>query len=327
MKYKKSNKKGITLLNIFLLFLLIISLVIFLISLYFLYLNLPGKPQSLEIETQNFDNGSSNTIQFYSNMKFNHNEVSYNINQDCSQEEQSRMVNAFQELSNKVNLIIFKEVLMNPDIKVSCSKEINNLEEKDYFIAGEGGAKEIVQTGKYNVITNGLILLYQSQKNSIKCNFPNTEIHELIHVFGFGHSDNKNSLMYPILESCEQKLDKSIIEELNRLYSEENLPDLYFEEAKATKRGRYLDFNITIKNSGTIDAQNIDLTILDKGEIIETKPIEEIKYGAGIFLETQNLKLINRDSQEIKFIIDYNNKIKEINKTNNKVVFNFGRQV
>ena len=77
MKYKKSNKKGITLLNIFLLFLLIISLVIFLISLYFLYLNLPGKPQSLEIETQNFDNGSSNTIQFYSNMKFNHNECKY----------------------------------------------------------------------------------------------------------------------------------------------------------------------------------------------------------------------------------------------------------
>lgn len=323
MNYKKSNKRGITLLNVFLLFLLIISLGIFLGALYFLYLNTPGEPQSLDIQTTTFEN-FSDTIQFYPNMKFNHNQISFTINPNCNQEQQKKMVAALGELSNKVNSIIFKEVLMDPDIEITCSPETEESNiNKNYFIAGEGGAKEIVQTGRYNIITNGLILLYQNQKKSIECNSPNTEIHEIIHVFGFGHSDNKNSLMYPILESCEQKLDESIIEELNRLYSEENLPDLYFEEAKATRKGRYLDFNITIKNSGAIDAKDNNLVILDQGEVVETRPLGEIKYGAGIFLETENLRLINRNSNEIQFIIDYNNMIKEIDKMNNKIVFNF----
>lgn len=281
MNRKKGSKKALTWLNKTLLILLLLSLGIFSIGLYFLYMDLPGEPQFINVETKTFDNSSLNTQQFYPNMKFNHNIISFSINPNCNQEKQTKMISAFRELSDKISEISFKETLMNSDIKITCSQETEESNiNKDYFIAGEGGAKEIIQTGRYNIITEGLILLYQTEKKAVKCDYPNTELHELIHVFGFGHSDNKNSLMYPILESCEQQLDQSIIEEIKKIYSEENLPDLYFEEAKAIKKGKYLDFNITIKNSGAIDSKNIDFTIFDNGEIVETKILDEIKYGA-----------------------------------------------
>jgi hypothetical protein len=324
-KYAQDNKRRFFL-GFLLIIMLFLSLLIIATAVYLLYLNIPGTPQSSEIylnepyENENFPK----TSQFYSNMKFNHNSISYTMDSSCEQEKQERMISAFNMLSDEIKNTSFYEVPENPDIEVSCSeKNKKTLVNEDYFIAGEGGAKEIIQTGKYNVIMGGIILLYENSKNSLKCDSPNTELHELIHVFGFTHSADENSLMYPLLESCSQKLDNSIIEELKRLYSEENLPDLYFEDIKAIKKGRYLDFNATIKNSGTINANNIELTIFDDEEPIETRKIEEIKYGAGIILEIQNLKLSDRNSKEIEFIIDYKNQIKEFDKKNNRVRIKF----
>jgi subtilase family serine protease len=125
--------------------------------------------------------------------------------------------------------------------------------------------------------------------------------------------------MYPLIESCEQKLDRSIINELNRLYSQKNLPDLYFENLDATKKGRYLDFNLTMKNSGTIDSESFILTILDDNKIIEERNFDGIKYGEGINFYATNLKLNNLNSKEIKFIIDKKNKINELDESNNEV--------
>ena len=252
-------------------------------------------------------------------MKFNHNSISYNIDPACNNEKRQRMISAFNDLALKMNLINFQEIASNPDIEVSCSKDEKEAVNKDYFIAGEGGAKEIIQTGRYNVITNGVILLYR-EKNTEECNWANIELHELIHVFGFGHSNNSNSLMYPYLESCDQKLDDSIIKELRRLYSEENLADLYFENMSAVKKGRYLDFNLTIKNSGDINSEKTIFSVLEDGEVVKDFDLEEITYGAGIVIEIKNLRLISRSPDEIRFIIDRNNLIEEIDKKNNVAV-------
>jgi hypothetical protein len=309
---KKFHPK--TILNIFLIIILLISLAIF---LYLTYLNIPGEPEKLEFKTQQTTQEETPTDQFFSYMKFNHNEISYTIDPLCNEEQNQRMNQAFNQISSEVPQLTFKKSQINTDIKISCSEQEKESLKEDFFIAGEGGAKEIIKSGKYNVITNGVILLFNGPKNSKKCDWPNIEIHELMHVFGFNHSENPNSLMYPYLESCEQKLDLFIIKKLKELYSEENLPDLILEDIDAIKKGRYLDFNITIRNIGTIDAKDISFSILDESEVIETKEFEELKYGAGIFLMMENLKLIHKNPDEITFIINKDNTIKEIDSKNN----------
>ena len=303
-----------------LLFLLITILILsgLILMIYFVYFNLPLNPEKLNVDLGKqleVINLSQAVPQFYSNMKFNHNTITYKIENSCEKERVERMLNAFDELSSRVSYIEFKSVSENPDIEVTCSNvKING--DDDYFIAGEGGAKEIIDTGRYYVINQGLILLY-GNKDAIRCDWPNVELHELLHVFGFDHSKNKESLMYPYLESCDQKLDESIISDLKKLYSQENLPDLYFENVYALKKGKYLDFNITIKNSGVIDAKGVFLVLYDEGEKVHEFELNDVPFGAGVLFSVNNAKLNNRDPENIQLIIDDENKIKEIDENNN----------
>lgn len=300
---------------------LLIMILILLIGIYFLYyLNSQGEPKNLsliteppKLETQNL---SYEVKQFYPNMKFNHNSISYEINSECNNEKKTRMIEAFQELETRVGIINFHSVSTEPDIEVSCS-EYTPKKDKDYFIAGEGGAKEIIQTGRYNVITNGIILLHGNPHQFYECEWPNIELHELLHVFGFDHSQDQNSLMYSYLKSCNQKLDQSIVDDLKKIYSEKNLADLYFEKAEAVKKGKYLSFNVTIKNSGTLDAENVILKVFDANNRLKDFELNNIPFGAGANLYVVNLKLKSRSSENIKLIIDADDSIKEIDEANN----------
>jgi len=305
--------------------LVIVFLILITTILYLLYLNIPRAPVDLNIDVQKIPGemqipSKSETMvnQFYPNMKFNHNTIIYKIDPNCNEKQKARMLKAFDIVSAKISLITFQENLEEPDIEVSCTENQEEDIKENHFIAGEGGAKEIIKTGRFNVITQGTIYLYNNlETKSIDCEYPNVEIHELMHVFGFDHSEDKNSLMFPLLNSCDQELDQSIIIQLNELYSKENLPDLYFQNVSATKKGRYLDFKLTIKNSGLVNTNNATLTILDDGEKIEEKDLGEIKFGAGISLETTNLKLARLNPKKIEFIIDKEDKIKEIDEGNN----------
>jgi hypothetical protein len=142
--------------------------------------------------------------------------------------------------------------------------------------------------------------------------------------------------MNPHLTSCDQKLDDSIINELKTLYSEENLPELSFEESAAIKKGIYLDFNITIKNSGAVgvDTKNIDLDVYEDDKLTKRFNLlndldfsgtnGNLSYGASVSAQINNLKLREMDPNKIEFIIDKDNKIKEIDESNNiaKIEFN-----
>ncbi len=316
---QKKDSTGLVLALIFL-FLLFVVLV-FLV--YLLYLNLPGESVKglVMIKGQDLTGKNYSARQFYPNMKFNHNNISYSIDINCKESKKDNVFDAFHIVESRTPLSFYEDSI-NPDIEISCS-EINLDIDESHFIAGEGGAKEIVQTGRYNIINEGIILLYNSDNSKIdKCDYPHVELHELMHVFGFNHTENKGSLMYPYLESCEQILDESIVGELNILYSQENLPDFYFKNLSAVREGRRLDFNLTIKNSGVV-ASSTTLSIFERDKLVKTIDLEEIGFGAGITLDIKNLNLLYRNSEEIKFVIDSDNKIKEINKKNNVAIINF----
>jgi hypothetical protein len=316
----RKSKKGTILSNSIYLLFLIIALFLIFYLIYVLYSNIPGNPKNLNIILENNSEILGNSkLQFYPNMKFNHNNISYFINNDCDSLKTQKVIDAFSLISQQVELINFYPIFQNPDIEIICSenKEYEKDIEKDYFIAGEGGAKEIIRTKDYSIITNGTVFLYQANFKTLQCDFPAVELHEILHVFGFAHSEDKDSLMYYHLSSCTQKLDQSIINELNKLYSQENLPDLYFENLKAVKKGRYLDYDLTIKNSGLEDAKDVNLSVLDEGKIVESRSLGDLNFGAGITLKVENLKLIHKEPKNITFIIDMENKIIEISKNNN----------
>ncbi len=306
-------------------FIVIIFLIFYL--LYLVYMEIPGNPENLEVIIRNnLRNNSQNesqvsNLQFYPNMKFNHNNISYLIYPDCDESKKARILRAFGLISDQTGIISFVQVNQNPDIEIICSenKDYEPESNKGFFIAGEGGAKEIIKTGYYNIITNGTVFLYKYPFRTSECNLPVVEIHEILHVFGFDHSEDTDSLMNPVISSCRQKLDSSIISELKRLYSGKNLADLEIQDLKVIKTGRYIDYNVTIKNSGVIDAESVNLSILDDGELVESRQIGDLNFGAGITIMVENLKLIHRNPMEIEFIVDRENKIKESNKDNNIV--------
>lgn len=308
-------------LNIFLIILLLLLLAVLGFLAYLLYQLVPGNPQSIHPETKepllNTGNLSYAVKQFYPNMKFNHNEISYKIDPKCSEDETQRMIEAFKELSSRVGVISFYPVSGNSDIEVTCSEYVHSTESKGFFVAGEGGAKEIIPTERYNVITTGIILLYGEPMGTIQCDWPILELHELLHVFGFGHSEDENSLMYAYLESCSQKLDESIIQDLKNLYSEKNLPDLYFDDVVAVKKGSYLDFNVTIKNSGVVDVDSVSLYVFDNKEKLKDFDLSDVRFGGGVSFQVNNLRLKSRSSSNIEIVIDAYNSIKEIDEGNN----------
>lgn len=316
------NESGQSIFRLLILLSLFLSLILLTYSIYIFYINTPRNPENMDIviagETEYQNITLDNIRQFQPNMKFNKNNLSYKIDPFCDSSKTKKMKEAFEILSKDVGNIFFYETDANATIEVECSndKKINEGKDNDFFIAGEGGGKDIIKTGRFNIITTGIILLYNYPIEYEECNTPNIELHELLHVFGFDHTKNQDSIMYPYL-SCKQKLDESIILELKKLYSEPNLADLYFEDASAIKKGRYLDFNMTIKNSGVIDAENVTFSIIDDGEIVETKKLGTIKYGAGVTIKIENLKLIHLNPKRIIFKIDNYNLIKEIDKKNN----------
>jgi len=326
----RKNLRGGT--GVFVLLIILLLLAGILAIIYIVYQNIPGAPVILKpivlkapvIEKKAY----AEVKQFYPNMKFNHNSISYFIDTACNDKKKQRMREAFDMFARLVKNVSFYEVFenQNPDIEVSCSEQEEE-ETRDYFIAGEGGAKEIVPTERYNVISQGIILLYKDVSGFLECDWANVELHELTHVFGFDHSENPNSLMYEYLENCEQELDKLITDELNLLYSEENLADLYFEDLNVIKKRKYLDFNLTVKNSGVINAQNVIFGVFDNDELVDSFDLKdedgEIKYGAGIIISIENLKLNNINSDNIEFIIDYDNLIKEIDEDNNLAQIGF----
>ena len=304
-------------------------------SSYYLYQNLPGSPKELIAEFGkgdiNMENGKnqipneneteiisfpSGEMQFYPGMRFSKLPISYSISSQCSEEKAENIDNAVQILEQETNLI-FEKLNNEGQILVRC-QEISNreIEKQEFFVAGEGGPTEIVNTTLHYVILKGEILLLRESD----CTQPLIALHEMLHVLGFDHSQNKMSIMYNV-SNCQQKLTKDIINEINRLSSISSLPDLYFSNITATKSGRYLSFEVEIRNRGLATSNSTTIAIYAAGDEEEQKidsfDVNEMDVGDGIFLKVENVRLPSRATDEIKFVIDTENKIAELDEENN----------
>jgi len=308
------------------LFLLVLLSAISLASLY-LYQNIPG--EEIELKITNFDiitpphkvsentlvNVSGDLVQFFPNMRFNHNNLTFFINSECSEQKKERMETAFSIITQETEIVSFtSDSEENADILVGCSFDSYETE-KNVFIAGEGGPTKIINLSIYPLILRGKVILY----NESSCDYPITELHELFHVFGFDHINDSETIMYPYSE-CNQRINPEMIENIKELYSISALAEIYFENITASKKGVYLDFNVMVRNEGLIEAKNITLEVYSEENKIDSFNLGNLNSGEGTGFDVKNLKLSSKNAENIKMIIvtetgEYNleNNILELN--------------
>lgn len=274
----------------------------------------PGK-YSHEVQ-ESLINVSGDITQFYKNMRFNHNQISYFINNKCSSEKSQSMERAFSIISEKTGVLSFSQTFSEDaaDILVGCSADSYE-KEKNIFIAGEGGPTNITNSS-YPVITKGKILLYSEE--GANCEQPLLEIHELIHVLGYNHINKSNDIMFPYLD-CAQQINDDLIEHIKKLYSIAPFAELYFSNVNAYKEDymghSYLNFNVSIENQGIIYAENIKLIVYADGKEISTFENKDIKYGASSSSYVKNLPLPSRSVSKVK--LEVTTSTRELDKKNN----------
>ena len=110
-----------------------------------------------------------------------------------------------------------------------------------------------------------------------------------------------------------------MIELIDALYEIEPLADVWISNLSAVKRGRYLDFNLTVLNEGLLDASNIELSIVVGRDVVEVLDIGEIDIGFGRTIRVENLRLPSKDYEAVDYYIDRENLIREFDEGNNFV--------
>lgn len=259
-------------------------------------------------------NLSSESKQFYQNLRYEDKNIRYYIDPNCDQNRRSSAERAFAILQNKT-ILTFYETPGNPEIVVTCSNIAPTAEEKDHFIAGEGGPSKIIVAGTFSVILFGKISLYREDK----CEEPQVAVHEILHALGFDHNTNQNSILYPITD-CNQRIDQSILDYINQLYSIPSLPDLSIDSVNANRTNNYLNFEITISNIGLRDSKNSSLSIYSGDNHVESYVLDDLDVGRKKVLSVQNLFL--KGKGQLKFVIETNEN--EITKSNNEADINIG---
>jgi hypothetical protein len=254
------------------------------------------------------NNSDSEKMQFYENMRYPNNQISYKI-YNCTIEKQNEMEWAFNIISNKT-MLRFYPIDNYEEISIYC-QEKNKIKE-GMFIGGEGGPTEIIKSGKFYVINHGNILLIRASE----CERPNIAIHELLHTLGFDHSKNPNNIMYPIL-NCKQTIGSDIPILIDELYSIPEYPDLVFENASAVMRGKYLDVNINVRNNGLAKSKEAKINILVNNKTIKEIDLEPLEIGRGLSISIENIWIPKIIIKEITFYID--SPFNELEEKNNKI--------
>ncbi|MGA2130028.1 MAG: CARDB domain-containing protein [Candidatus Pacearchaeota archaeon] len=261
-------------------------------------------------------NSSVNTsMQFYPNLRYSYTNISYRII-NCSIKRIDDMNTAFAAIQN-VTSLQFYPVANNEQISVACDYGAQIAEgQPGYFIAGEGGPTNITESGMFNVINHGSILLLKDSN----CPQPNIAIHELLHALGFNHSANPNNVMYPV-SSCSQTIGQDIPDTLNQLYTYPSLPDLAFENISAVMNGPYLNMNFTVKNNGLIDAPAATVDVYADNNHVYNIQLNPLSIGEGRRIFVTSVFVLQKNVNQLKFVI--NSDFEELDKSNNEATLNY----
>lgn len=287
-------------------FMIILLVSFFVYASYNLYLNFFSEPKFFNISRKPLVPIQASELQFYPNIRFNHNNISYKIGDECNEQKQEAMLWAFSYLEN-TTILKFYEITEDSDIEIRCGEEYRK---GDFFVAGEGGPEMMINTSLFSTVLKGKILLLSENE----C-LGNVALHELLHVFGFKHLEGERSIMYHIT-FCSQIVNPEILSEIERLYSIEPYPELYFESVNGTKKGSYANLNFVVVNQGLKDAENVNVFLYSDNEELEKFELKTIEIGSGRILSVENLK-VPMLAENFKLLIKGG---KELDESNNAAI-------
>jgi len=254
---------------------------------------------------------NNSDIQYFNNMRFARKILGYRIDSSCDDFRKNRMKIAFDILKNRTGIINFVETQTESDIFIDCKGYYENISE-GFIKTGEGGTYSVINAGKFHIIRKGRISLYKFSDN---CNTPNVEVHELLHVLGFKHSDDNKSIMYNT-SSCDQDIPADITDKIISLYNIQEIPDLVFENLSYNKGFYYTDFSFDVANKGLRDAKNITVNV-DYGNSMALEiELGDFDIGGKKTISVKNLRVYG--DRKIKLGID---SINDLNHTDNNIYF------
>jgi len=96
------------------------------------------------------------------------------------------------------------------------------------------------------------------------------------------------------------------------------LPDLYFVEIKLIPQvTKYLDFEVSVFNKGFAPAEDTNFLIYINDKVVSTRNIDIIESSSGFTFYEYDIE-IPPTINEIRIVLDEENKITEIDETNNE---------
>jgi len=165
----------------------------------------------------------TNESLYYTNVGITSPSVTYRFTdkESCGNYETKRVIWAFEVIENETDHIVtFEETNSSADITIYCYITAPS-SQLGYITQGEA------TMGNYGErVHNAVINFYNTGQNrySAGCkDYPDTEIHEILHVFGFGHSADTMSIMnweHIVCRIDRFKIDPDIVEELKKIYNQ-----------------------------------------------------------------------------------------------------------
>jgi hypothetical protein len=194
----------------------IVMVLVFFISAYFFNSgNILNKPQ-INITYTEPPNSSSSPPKWASFP------LSYYFTNEsvCGDYQANRMKRAFEIIKNQTNgAISFIENNNTGNINIICLTDYRTGEVLGAYTSGEGSyisSGSTITGGQINILHMG------AGRYSGGCaNFPNIEIHEIMHTFALQHSNISSSVMYPVSSSrncISDRIDNETINVLNSIY-------------------------------------------------------------------------------------------------------------
>jgi hypothetical protein len=146
--------------------------------------------------------------------------VAYKFNDPaaCGKVEYNRILWAMRQITSETNgTVTFEENNNSAVLFFNCQYKGTG--------SDSGGLITEAETLPYslnNKIINASINFYYVSQYaySAGCNvYPDVEVHEFLHAFGFQHKENPKSIMHPVHVECNTNIDADIIEKLKETYS------------------------------------------------------------------------------------------------------------
>lgn len=255
----------------------------------------------------------STTVQFYPNLRFVSARIVYALAPACDETQRARVHRALSLLGRDTGLLFVEGT--SEDLTITCAL---TPEPRDttttHFVAGEGGPTSILNVSSFYLIQHANVSLYRPER----CDTPTVALHELLHAFGFDHTNQSTSIMYPIT-GCDQTIDTSILQELRRLYAIPSLPDIALITVQANITSSRFSFIAEVANFGLAPITNATL-VVEGDSFTRRFGLEELEIGKRKVLSVEQIRFMSKTSSLI-FRIETSDQ--ELSKANNNVTLTF----